>query len=130
MDGPQSVSVSLHVMSKQQRLWHSAPQGETRKLHVVIGVRPIPLHEIGTYPENRGRLGVSAFHVHEVAASIVNDGFSSNRYRDCTVVRVPTTELAEFRSFNADMAAACPLLPPCSEDKLIYAALTKCLGRC
>ena len=91
-------------------------------------MRYIKLEEIGTYPENRGRLGVSAFHVHEVASSIACDGISTNRYRDCTVVRVPRAELDTFRSFNREMAALSPLLPPFS-DKMTYAALTKCRGR-
>ena len=63
-----------------------------------------------------------------MAASIKADGFSENRYRDCTIVRVPEQCLEEFRAFNSGMAAVSPLLAAHS-PKMIYAALTKHLGQ-
>ena len=59
-----------------------------------------------------------------MAASIVVDGFSETRYRECTVVKVPNQCLAEFREFNEQMSVACPLLPKHSPS-MQYAALTK-----
>ena len=37
-----------------------------RKRWGSSGARRIPIELIGAYPENRGKLGVSAWHVHEV----------------------------------------------------------------
>ena len=52
------------------------------------------------------------------------DGFSENRYRECTVVKVPNQCLDAFREFNSQMSVACPLLPKHSPN-MVYAALTK-----
>ena len=57
----------------------------------------------------------------------MKDGFSENRYRDTTLVKVPKEYVDEFRRFNKQMAEACPRLPP-YDDTMIYAALTKKLG--
>ena len=87
-------------------------------------LRYIPLDQLGTSPYNRGRLGVSSFHVHEVVTSIKNDGLSQHRYRDATVVRVPDESLAMFRKFNEQMCAADDKLPPFSPE-MRYALLSK-----
>ena len=91
-------------------------------------MQTITVDLIGTVPCNRGRLGVSSHHVHEVARSILVDGFSRQRYRDAIVVRVPDDALAEFRRFNRDMCDGDPQLPPFS-PMMKYAALTKRLGQ-
>ena len=87
-------------------------------------VQFIPLNLLGTSPYNRGRLGVSSFHVHEVVTSIKNDGLSKHRYRDATVVRVPDESLSMFRQLNQKMCAADDKLPPFSPD-MKYALLSK-----
>ena len=87
-------------------------------------LRYIPLDQLGTSPYNRGRLGASSFHVHEVVQSIKNDGLSQHRYRDATVVRVPDECLAMFRQFNVQMCAADDKLPPASPT-MRYALLSK-----
>ncbi len=87
----------------------------------------IALDYLGIAPWNRGRLGVSSFHVADVVSSIKEDGLSRQRYRDVTVVRVPASELQSFRKYNADIAAACPDLAH-PTDKLQFACLTKPLG--
>ena len=79
---------------------------------------------LGTHPENRGQLGISSFHAHRVASSIMTDGFSRHRYRDATVVRVPEEGMAHFRKFNSDLSAADDKLPPFSPN-MRYALLTK-----
>ena len=63
----------------------------------------------------------------QVAASILEDGFSESRYSDCVVVKVPENSLEDFREFNSQMSVACPLLPKHSAS-MTYAALTKHLG--
>lgn len=49
----------------------------------------VPINQIGICPLNRGRLGVSAFHVHDIVRSVLSDGLSRARYRECTIVEVP-----------------------------------------
>ena len=84
----------------------------------------IDLDSLGMAPWNRGRLGVSKFHVLDIRDSIDEDGLSRQRYRDVVVIRVPDGELANFLAFNKEVLAACPELPPFS-DKMRYACLTK-----
>ena len=98
-----------------------------KRWSVGAGLQTIAVDDLGTVPCNRGRLGVSAHHVHEVARSIMKDGFSRQRYRDATVVRVPDSALAEFRRFNKEMCDGDSQLPPYSQN-MKFAALTKRLG--
>ena len=87
----------------------------------------IPLRKLGMAPWNRGRLGVSKFHVLDIRDSIDEDGLSRQRYRDVVVIRVPDAQLREFLDFNQEVLAACPELPPFS-DEMRFACLTKHLG--
>ena len=87
----------------------------------------IPLRKLGMAPWNRGRLGVSKFHVLDIRDSIDEDGLSRQRYRDVVVIRVPDDQLADFLAFNQEVLAACPELPPFS-DEMRFACLTKHLG--
>ena len=88
----------------------------------------ISLDMLGIAPWNRGRLGVSFYHVQDIISSISEDGLSRQRYRDVTVVRVPPSEMDAFKRFNTDILAACPDLPPISEQ-MQFACMTKQLGR-
>ena len=88
----------------------------------------ISLELLGIAPWNRGRLGVSPYHVFDVVVSVREDGLSRQRYREVCVIRVPDSELEAFRNFNREVLAACPDLPPFS-SKMRYACLTKHLGQ-
>ncbi len=88
------------------------------------GIQLIDIDLLGSHPCNRGRLGVSSFHVHRIVDSILTDGFSRHRYRDATVVRVPDQHLEAFRQFNRDLSAMDDRLPPFSPN-MKYALLTK-----
>lgn len=88
------------------------------------GVQILDLALLGTHPENRGQLGVSSFHAHRVAHSIHTDGLSKQRYRDCTVVKVPDHAIAAFRKFNEDLANNDEKLPPFAPS-MRFALLTK-----
>ena len=88
------------------------------------GVQIINPELLGTVPCNRSGLGLSGFHVHEVVASIKEDGLSRRRYRDAAVVRVPEAHLDSFRAFNQRMCEGDDLLPPFAAG-MRYAVLTK-----
>ncbi len=90
-------------------------------------LQTIHIDYLGVAPWNRGRLGVSSYHVQDVVVSIRDDGFSRQRYRDVTVVRVPDEQLGPFRAFNKELLEADPSLPPFS-DQMRYACMTKRLG--
>ena len=94
-----------------------------RSRHSSSGIQFIQVDLLGTVPCNRSGLGVSGFHVHEVVASIRDQGLSRRRYRDCTVVRVPASKLEEFRKFNEEMCQGDDLLPAFSPN-MKYALLT------
>ena len=87
----------------------------------------LDLGKMGIAPWNRGKLGVSSFHVADVVHSITQDGLSRTRYHEVVVIRVPESALEEFKQFNREILAACPQLPPFSE-RMEYACLTKHLG--
>jgi hypothetical protein len=88
------------------------------------GVQFVKIELLGTAPFNRSGMGVAGFHVHEVALSIKNEGFSRRRYRDATVVKVPAADLESFREFNRKMLQSDDLLPAFSPT-MRYAMLTK-----
>ena len=102
----------------------SIAEAARSKYSVGNALQAIPIELLGTVPWNRGKLGVSSFHVHRVVASIRADGLSQHRYRDATVVKVPAHALDEFRKFNKDMCDADDKLPPFSPT-MKYALLTK-----
>ena len=98
-----------------------------RTQHSEGALQNISLEQLGMAPWNRGRLGVSKFHVMDIKDSITEDGLSRQRYRGVVVIRVPESQLQTFLDFNREVLAACPELPPFSE-KMRYACLTKRLG--
>ena len=95
-----------------------------RARHSTGGIQFIKAELLGTIPCNRSGLGLSGFHVHEVATSIKEDCLSRRRYREATVVRVPPHALDEFRASNKRMCESDDLLPPYSPE-MRYACLTK-----
>jgi len=98
-----------------------------RRKFMTGPLQNISLQLLGMAPWNRGRLGVSIFHVFDIKVSIDEDSLSRQRYRDVCVIRVPDSELEFFHTFNREGLAACPDLAPFS-DKMRYACLTKHLG--
>ncbi|CAK0853934.1 unnamed protein product [Prorocentrum cordatum] len=95
-----------------------------RARHSTGGIQFILPKYLGTVPCNRSGLGVSGYHVHEIVQSIKTDGLSRRRYRDATVVKVPTASLDEFREYNRRMCDGDDLLPP-FDSSMRYALLTK-----
>ena len=49
----------------------------------------LDLERLGFHPDNRGGLGVSAKHAHEVAWDGTDNGVSLRRYKEVEVVEVP-----------------------------------------
>ena len=70
------------------------------------------LDDIGFLEFNRGSLGISAMHVHEVAQSCQEKrGIQIFRYKQVELVRIPEEALEEFRRMNRDKCASDELMP-------------------
>ena len=74
------------------------------------GLERRPLAELGFSPANRGQLGISSVHVHEVAHSCLA-GVKLQRYKQVDAVRVPEHGLAQFRQANEERCRADALMP-------------------
>ena len=92
--------------------------------HRCTGLRRIRLDQLGFWDENRGGLGCSGHHVHEVAWDMMANKIRPERYRHVAVLRVPLSMLPHFREKNANKAAADSLMPQCAAN-MVYACLTK-----
>ena len=82
----------------------------------VPGERRIPLHQIGFWPGNRGGLGLSPPHVHEVAHDCMANGTRLERYLSVHIVKIPPHLLDSVRQANRDKCASSDLLPTYSDD--------------
>ena len=80
-------TVLVDPVSRAQALRH---QGQMR----------IDLDLIGFYGPNRGGLGVSGFHSHEVLWDFISNQTRVNRYHAVDLVEVPQAELEQFRQYN------------------------------
>ena len=81
------------------------------------------LDELGFLPCNRGNLGISGHHVHEVAWSCIL-GIRANRYKQVEVVRVPESCLDDWRRSNAERCESDALMPSFSPN-MRFALLSK-----
>ena len=70
-----------------------------------VGLERQDLDVLGVHPINRGQLGISSVHVHEVARSC-QAGVKLYRYKQVDVVRVPQPELEHFKGSTRRSARA------------------------
>ena len=84
----------------------------------------IPLPKLGFDPRNRGGVGISAFHVHEVCWDCLSNKVRLKRYGAVEVVRIPPSLLSSVRAKNIKMAQDEPLLPAASEE-ILYVTVSK-----
>ena len=79
--------------------------------YLKSGTFRMPLSQIGFHPDNRGGMGISPYHVHEVAADCQSNGLKQRRYSHVEVVKIPEDLLPDVRDANRRMCEANPLLP-------------------
>ena len=91
--------------------------------HREVGLERQGLDLLGFHPANRGQLGISSVHAHEVAWSYAA-GAKLYRYKQVDIVRVPESALATFRGINEAKCASDPLMPKFSVN-MEFAILTK-----
>ena len=81
------------------------------------------LDELGLLQCNRGNLGISGHHMHEVAWSCIL-GVRANRYKQVEVVRVPESCLDDWRRSNKERCESDALMPNFSAN-MRFALLSK-----
>ena len=86
-------------------------------------IRLIP-HKLGLLQINRGGLGISPKHVHEVARSCQKDGVRKNRYHVVDVVPVPSLALEQWRLANKHKCESSALMPKFSAE-MTHACITR-----
>jgi hypothetical protein len=69
------------------------------------GLCRIPLDRIGYWPNNRGGLGVSNYHVHEVAHDCLANKTKLQRYSHVDLIEIPAELLQHVREVNRVGAA-------------------------
>ena len=89
------------------------------QLKRTIGLRRVHLRFLGFWPGNRGTLGISAHHCHEVAFDVMTRRTKLARYGHVDLIEIPKEKLEEIREANRLECEAEPLLPRYSPD-MIY----------
>ena len=84
----------------------------------------IPLDEIGFYPENRGGMGISPHHAHEIAHDCLAHTTKVSRYIEVNVVVLSPAILPAVLARNKKKCEDSNLMPDFSPE-IKYAALTK-----
>ena len=79
--------------------------------------------DFGFHQDNRGTLGISSHHAHEVAWSCMG-GVQTQRYKVVDAVRVPASELEKWRLINHKKCSSDMLMPKFSPS-MRFALLTK-----
>lgn len=84
------------------------------------GLVRVGCDEIGFWDGNRGGLGISGYHCHEVAWDCAANGVKLQRYGHVDLIEIPPHRLQEIRDSNRERCLADPLLPRCVADALRF----------
>lgn len=99
----------------------AADRAAKRRKH---GEQRIPLRLITFWPDNRGGLGISSYHVHEVAADCKANKTKIKRYGCVDIVEIPSERMEEIKDKCRERSKQDPLMPKFSEDAE-YVCMTK-----
>ena len=75
------------------------------------GCMRIPLDRIGFWPGDRGGLGISSHHMHEVAWDCVANKTKLHRYGHVDLIEIPSDLLVQSRQENRERCEADKLMP-------------------
>ena len=84
--------------------------------HRKAGNMRIPLDKIGFWPDNRGGVGCSSHHVHEVAWDCKANKTKLTRYEHVDLVEIPSNALQEIRDINRERCQSDALMPRFSNE--------------
>ena len=88
----------------------------------IPGEMRVPVDKMGFLACNRGGLGISPNHVHEVCEDRMKNGTRPSRYVAVKVVQLEGSWLQETLQVNEEKCNGDPLMPPFS-SKIIYGLL-------
>lgn len=84
----------------------------------------ISLDEIGFWPENRGGVGLSSYHAHEVAWDCKSNKTKLTRYGHVDLVEIPKELLEQIRNFNRDRCESDSMMPNFARN-MVYVCASK-----
>ena len=90
--------------------------GDRAQKHLKPGLVRIPLDQIGFWPGNRGGLGISSHHRHEVAWDCVANKTKLQRYGHVDLIEIPAESLQQIRDANRERCEVDDLMPRCAAD--------------
>ena len=105
----QKDSTGSQPSEKRTRALEDA--GDRAQKKRKAGLMRVPLEKIGFWPGNRGGLGISPYHVHEVAWDCVANKTKLSRYGHVDLLEVPSSLLPTFRKENRATCVSDPLMP-------------------
>ena len=112
------------VCSKGKRGFSLESASDRAQKHRRVGQVRIPLEYLGFLPDNRGGMGISPFHVHEVAHDVVANTTKTTRYREVEVVKLSDERRPSVLACNKQKCEDSSLMPKFSPT-MRYACLTK-----
>ena len=81
---------------------------QKKRKHAMVR---IPLDKIGFWSVNRGGLGISPYHAHEVAWDCMTNKTLLMRYGQVDLMEIPDHLLDKFRQYNQQVCESDPLMP-------------------
>ena len=112
----------VNCTNEQVDLEDAADRAERHRKH---GEQRVHLGQVGFWPSNRGGVGVSSTHIHEVCSDIKTNKIRRQRYEPLQLLAVPEGPmLQKFKAANKAKCTSDPLMPAFSED-MKYVAATK-----
>ena len=109
-------------MKRQHELEYAGDRAQKKRKD---GLVRISLDKIGFWPSNRGGLGISPYHMHEVANDCTANRTKLQRYGHVDLVEIPHDALEAARAANRDRCESRALMPRYSaEIKYVCAGKT------
>ena len=126
VDTPDFPSVHVVTMAGSR---HLTPPGINDDLDRALSYKSgnicrILPQKLGLLQINRGGIGISPKHVHEIARSCQKDGVRLNRYICIDVVPVPSLALGAWRLVNKNKCESSALMPKFSPE-MCLACITR-----
>ena len=126
---PHSRAKLLYIMASDLDPTGPQPTGTKRKAESLAdsgdraanyrkpgGNCRFDLERLAFHPDNRGGLGCSAWHAHEVAWDGTDNGVSLRRYKEVEIVEIPPEFLQGIKDANRRKCEEDPLMPKFSES--------------
>jgi hypothetical protein len=98
--------------------------GDRAQKHRKSGLVRVSLDQIAFWPGNRGNLGLSPYHIHEVAWDCKANKTKLQRYGHVDLIEIPTFQLPQIVAANQERCLADDLMPRCGEN-LQYVCVSK-----